>query len=255
MQTTIIKVDGAIPAEFKTLGFHYGKDTNHAYFEGKPFTVKELSSLAAVHEAFARDNQQVYFKTKPIRGSDGKTFQLIDSTYQGFAKDSKYGYYFSLTDIGKVYCHPASFAKIDRNYAKDVFAVYYEAVKLKGSDPKTFQILNNDYAKDKNAVYCQHLKLPGADPATFKILHGNENLTVDFYYTADKTSVFWQNEKVNEADPVTFVLLSRGYGVDRKQVYYKTGIVKEADAKTFKVDANGFGSDGKSEFYEGEKVN
>ncbi|GHM99359.1 hypothetical protein WSM22_08490 [Cytophagales bacterium WSM2-2] len=254
-QITIKTMSEAKSSEFKAVGYLYGKDNQRGFFEGEPIHVNDLTTLTGVGNDFAKDDQRVYFKGKIISGSDGKTFQFLDSTREKFAKDSKYCYCFSREEVVKIYCHPSTFVKIDNNYNKDHFAVYYDAVRLDGANPKTFKVINHSYAKDDKSVYCQFLKINGADAVSFIVLPGNENLNGDFYYTADKNSVFWQSEKVNGADPKTFVILERGYGVDKDHAYYQTSVVVGANPKTFKSTGGASATDGVNEFYEGKKTN
>lgn len=254
-QITIKTINEAKSSEFKAIGFLYGKDSQHGFFKGEPFLVNDLQTLIGLGRDFARDDQRVYFKGKMISGSNGKTFQFLDSAKETFAKDSKYCYCFSHAEVVKIFCHSATFVKIDNNYSKDAFAVYYYAVRLEGANPKTFEVLNHTYAKDEKSVFCQHLKIAGADPGTFAILPGNENLNQDYYYSADKNYVFWQDEKVKGADPKTFVVLERGYGIDKDHAYYQTSIVGGANPKTFKSTGGASATDGVNEFYEGKKTN
>lgn len=56
----IEEMKNAIPASFKSLNNGYGKDARHAFFCGKSFAVKDVSTLIRLDRNFSKDNVQAY---------------------------------------------------------------------------------------------------------------------------------------------------------------------------------------------------
>ena len=257
---TIMELKMAIPASFSSLKNGYGKDNLHAYFEGLPFVVKEISTFTSIDNHFAKDDVQAYLNCKPIAGSHGKTFEL---TVDHFAKDTAHIYYYGYTGEGQhniciLPCDRQSFEVLDDRYSKDKTSVFFLGFIIKGADAASFTILESGYSKDKDAVYFESKKMTGTDAATFEVYKENESYGHDIVYAKDKASVFMDDKKLNEADVAVFKVLGENYGSDNKHVFYKTKIVKGATPSSFKVYPHDFGDadseDAVNKFHEGVKV-
>ena len=254
---TVTVVEKALPASFTMIEAGYAKDSLHGFYGGVLFTVKDITTLKGIDSRLAKDDALVYFNCKPVAGSNGKSFEVINNNY---AKDSLHIYYYGEEKWG-VYvlpCNKASFKVLEYPYSKDNTAVFYEHQQVNGADVPTFTVLKHGFSKDKNTVYLQTKKIAGADAASFEVYKENDELNQDFYYTKDKNTVFWRDKKVIEADVASFKVLGNGYGSDGKNVFYKSGIIKNADPKTFKVYPHDFGDadaeDAKSKYHSGKKL-
>lgn len=99
------------------------------------------------YKDFARDNENVYFKSRKIEGSDPDTFEVISTAdRRSYAKDKN-----------NVYI-----------YIKDDWGVY----KIINADPTTFEVLDFPYAKDKNDAYNGTLPLFVDDVSKFEVIEG-----------------------------------------------------------------------------------
>ena len=99
------------------------------------------------YKDFARDNENVYFKSRKIEGSDPDTFEVISTADR-------------------------------RSYAKDKNNVYiyfkndWDVYKIINADPGTFEVLEFPYAKDKNDAYNGTLPLFVDDVSKFEVIEG-----------------------------------------------------------------------------------
>jgi len=256
---TITEVDFAIPASFVTANNGYAKDSKHAYFLGRPFKVKDISSFKTINASFTKDDYQAYLSCTPIAGSDGKTFELLD---EFFAKDTAHIYYCELigTDQQKITvlpCNRSSFTLLGYPYSKDDVVVFYGGKKLTGADAATFKVLGNGYAKDQRAVYFKSKKITGADAGSFELFTGDENLE-EFHFAKDKSAVYIDDKIINGADVSSFKILTLGYGMDNIQVFYKATVVTNAQLSTFKTHQHSYGDedaeDAANKYLKGKKV-
>ncbi|MEO5889323.1 MAG: DKNYY domain-containing protein [Ferruginibacter sp.] len=257
---TITELKNAQPTSFVSLKNGYGKDHSHAWFQGIPFAVKDVSSFVTIDNHFAKDDIQAYLNLKPIAGSKGRTFELID---RNFAKDTAHIYYYGYTGEGQhniciLPCDRQSFEIIDYRYSKDNVNVFFLGFIVKGADAPTFKLLPNDYTKDKNTVYFRERKIEGVDPATFEVYKENDEVGHDVVFARDKSVVFMDDKKVKDAEVATFKVLGENYGSDSKYVFYKTRIVKGANPASFKVYPHDVGNadseDATNKYHEGIKV-
>ena len=256
---TIGEVEGAQPPSFVTAGNGYAKDSEHAYFLGKAFKVKDIVSFKTINSRFTKDNVQAYLSCVPIAGSDGKTFEVLDEFY---AKDTNHVYYCENIStqqqrVSVLPCNRAAFVILAYPYSKDDVTVFFKNKKIIGADAASFQVLGNGYSKDKQAVYFESTKMPAADVASFGLYADNDSRE-EFHYARDKSSVFMDDKKITGADVASFKVLSLGYAVDQHQVYYKTSIVKNADPLSFKTHPHRYddedATDANSIYMEGKKV-
>jgi len=257
---TITELKNANPVSFVSLQNGYGRDNKHAWFDGKTFAVKDVTTLKSIDRNFAKDTMQAYLNCKSIAGSDGNTFQLIDGN---FAKDTNHIYYYTLEgargyNIALLPCDHQTFEVINSYYSKDKTNVFFLGFTIKDADVSTFTILKSGYAKDINGVYFQSNKVNGVHAATFRVFDENDEFNQDVVYAKDNNSVYVDDKKINDADVVTFKLLGANYGSDGQCVFYKTKLVKNAHPPSFKVYPHDMGNadaeDGTIKFHEGIKV-
>ena len=241
-----------------SLGYGYAKDNLHGFFEGKKFKVLNVATLVALSGEFVRDDREAYFQCKRIIGSDGKTFHLIDSTYN-YAKDSKFSYFYQTAthEIKIIPCRTSTFHHLEGSFSTDDLSVFFEYYKLKDADSKTFQIVDEGFSKDEHHVYFKDKLLLGARATAFKIL--KENSSVDSYnthFSTDGELVFWEGSVLSNANASTFLALPKGYGKDGGLVFYQNIVVVGADAKTFNIMEGGLGdaADLKNKFLEGQLI-
>lgn len=104
---------------------------------------KDEFKVLSYHD-FARDKNNLYFKTEKIEGSDPNTFQIInDKGRFRYAKDKN-----------NVYI-----------YSRDGWSIY----KVINADPNSFEVLEFPYSKDKNDAYCGNLPLYVDDVSKFEV--------------------------------------------------------------------------------------
>jgi hypothetical protein len=253
-------VEKALPASFAAIEAGYAKDNMHGFSKGMAFTVKDITTLKGIDRYFAKDDRQVYFNCRPVAGSDGKTFSVININY---AKDTLHIYYYghpgeAEPGIYVLPCNRAGFEILDYPYSKDNVAVFYGNLKINGADAASFTVLQHGFSKDRNAVYFETKKIKGADATSFEVFKENDNFAEDYYYSKDGNCIFWKDKKLSGAAVADFIVLGHGYGRDGKNVFYETGIIKNADVKSFKVYPHDFGNadaeDVNNKYHSGKKA-
>lgn len=251
---SVFVIEGADRNSFLSLGYGYAKDKREGYMKGVAFSVGDVASFTVINYYFTKDDKRAYFNAKPVNGSDGKTFVLLDSSVQGYAKDARYGYFFYTSEVKRIYCDPMTFEKVGDSHARDRYATYYLESKIKGANPTSFEEINSSYSRDDKAVYFEELKIEGVDLATFRVHEGNAKLNQNGYYSIDKSNVFWRERKIAGADVGTFEVLERGeYSKDKNEVYWNGVKIEGADASSFVTRSDSYiGRDKNHEYEEGK---
>lgn len=118
----------------------------------------------------------------------------------------------------------ASFEAVDRTYARDKSAVYYDGRQIPGADPATFELLDR---KDGRTVHVNGNPIAGADPATFRVLAGA--------YAQDAGHVFYFADQIIDADAASFRVLNADFEctADEQRAYYRDTVIANADPGTF----------------------
>ena len=226
---------------------------------------------------FGRDDKNVYFLDKKLKGIDAKTFEEISFS---IVKD-KNGLHILLNsdDFGiktrnlKISgLDLKTFKKLENGYYKDKNNVYYDLdnnlYTIKNADLATFEVLNSPYsssvyfAKDKNNVYYNEKKLDGIVPNDFE--------QIQSYFIKDKNGIYKFEESENEQDlkitPINAKIdfknlkeLDWKYFGDDKNIYYfdedSFKKVDKADINSFeRIDSTDFFKDKNNVYYEGEKI-
>lgn len=130
--TTVLA--GADPSTFQGMGGEHGefaKDAKHVYWQGQVVEGCDAATFQLLPYRFAKDSKRAYFcyqgSIPPLvlPDSDGKTFEVIGPSSQGFG------------------------------YAKDANHVYQGGNIIPGADPATFVVDPRDpeKASDKNQLY------------------------------------------------------------------------------------------------------
>ena len=226
---------------------------------------------------FGRDDKNVYFLDKKLKGIDAKTFEEISFS---IVKD-KNGLHILLNsdDFGiktrnlKISgLDLKTFKKLENGYYKDKNNVYYDLdnnlYTMKNVDLSTFEVLNSPYsssvyfAKDKNNVYYNGKKLDGIVPNDFE--------QIQSYFIKDKNGIYKFEEGENEQDlkitPINAKIdfknlkkLDWKYFGDDKNIYYfdESDFKKldRADINSFeRIEYTGFFKDKNNVYYDGEKI-
>lgn len=256
----IVPLKNALPISFLSLGYGYARDNKTAWYEGSPFEVAELKSMKVIDEHFVIDLKQAYVDRQAVVGSDGPSFELLDTYY---AKDKEHVYYY-LPDADGIYqatnlfCDTKSFKVIDGQYALDKDNVYFRGHKIPGADAASFSVLGNGFAKDNRSAYFETLKVKEADVFTFSVFKENELLNSGPYFAKDKQSVFANQQCFKNVDVFTFNVLNEKYSSDKNGVYYQLKKVKGAIPGSFKVYPHQMGDadaeDNGIKYFEGKKV-
>jgi len=146
---------------------------------------------------FGRDDKNVYFLDKKLKGIDAKTFEEISFS---IVKD-KNGLHILLNS--------------------DDFGIKTRNLKISGLDLKTFKKLENGYYKDKNNVYYDLdnnlYTIKNADLATFEVL--NSPYSSSIYFAKDKNNVYYQNKKINGIVADGFEQIQSNFIKDKNGIY------------------------------------
>ncbi|WP_374141383.1 DKNYY domain-containing protein, partial [Leptotrichia hongkongensis] len=146
---------------------------------------------------FGRDDKNVYFLDKKLKGIDAKTFEEISFS---IVKD-KNGLHILLNS--------------------DDFGIKTRNLKISGLDLKTFKKLENSYYKDKNNVYYDLdnnlYTIKNADLATFEVL--NSPYSSSIYFAKDKNNVYYQNKKINGIVADGFEQIQSNFIKDKNGIY------------------------------------
>ena len=146
---------------------------------------------------FGRDDKNVYFLDKKLKGIDAKTFEEISFS---IVKD-KNGLHILLNS--------------------DDFGIKTRNLKISGLDLKTFKKLENGYYKDKNNVYYDLdnnlYTIKNADLATFEVL--NSPYSSSIYFAKDKNNVYYQNKKINGIVADSFEQIQSNFIKDKNGIY------------------------------------
>ena len=226
---------------------------------------------------FGRDDKNVYFLDKKLKGIDARTFEEISFS---IVKD-KNGLHILLNsdDFGiktrnlKISgLDLKTFKKLENGYYKDKNNVYYDLdnnlYTIKNTDLATFEVLNSPYsssiyfAKDKNNVYYQNKKINGIVADGFEQIQSN--------FIKDKNGIYKfeenENEKSLKITPINAKIdfenlkeLDWKYFGDDKNIYYfdESDFKKldRADINSFeRIEYTGFFKDKNNVYYDGEKV-
>ena len=146
---------------------------------------------------FGRDDKNVYFLDKKLKGIDAKTFEEISFS---IVKD-KNGLHILLNS--------------------DDFGIKTRNLKISGLDLKTFKKLENGYYQDKNNVYYDLdnnlYTIKNADLATFEVL--NSPYSSSIYFAKDKNNVYYQNKKINGIVADGFEQIQSNFIKDKNGIY------------------------------------
>ena len=146
---------------------------------------------------FGKDDKNVYFLDKKLKGIDAKTFEEISFN---IVKD-KNGLHILLNS--------------------DDSGIKTRNLKISGLDLKTFKKLENGYYKDKNNIYYDLdnnlYKIKNADLATFEVL--NSPYSSSIYFAKDKNNVYYQNKKINGIVADGFEQIQSNFIKDKNRLY------------------------------------
>jgi hypothetical protein len=155
------------PAHFELLDGNLSKDSNAVYWSDGGVLSDDPASFAIIsdeeHYLFTKDTGTVHVNGNPIVGADPASFDVLQDAY---ATDDQRVYYFTDPIAG---ADKAWFRVLDGPYAADTTRVYWMGKPIEGADPQTFRVLNADFecsADAKHAFY-RNSVVAGADPATF----------------------------------------------------------------------------------------
>ena len=222
------------------LGTYYGKDDRYGYFEDKPIKGSDGKTFQFYGLDFSRDVRHVYHAGKILTGANPKeNYKIpIDDSFMTIGETNVY-----YQDV-KTGLDPATYVKTGFSYYKDQYNVMYRDYKngkpvfivVKGADPASFIALDEFYKKQKreNPIY------------------GDAN-----YYGKDHHYIYYDGKRIDNSDAATFEFLTRNYARDKNNVYYEGKPIEYADPKTFHcIDDDGHRwMDKKNTFEHGQKVN
>ncbi|BBM44679.1 DKNYY domain-containing protein [Leptotrichia trevisanii] len=226
---------------------------------------------------FGKDDKNVYFLDKKLKGIDAKTFEEISFN---IVKDKNGLHILLNSDDSGIKTRNLkisgldlkTFKKLENGYYKDKNNIYYDLDNnlstIKNADLATFEVLNSPYsssiyfAKDKNNVYYQNKKIDGLVADDFEQIQSN--------FIKDRNGIYKfeedENEKSLKITPINAKIdfenlkeLDWKYFGDDKNIYYfdESDFKKldKADINSFeRIDSTGFFKDKNNVYYEGEKV-
>lgn len=178
----------------------------------------DSASFESIEDWVARDDQHVWFKQRLIKGADPASIEVEDYPLL----HDKHDYYYKGAALGVKDMATFRIEKCndDELWATDSRYIYFDSLRIEGSDPATFEYLEFVEAKDRLHVYYFGHILEEADPATYEVM-GN--------YARDKQHVFYCGHIVEGADPATLVVEQK-FEMDKpdakdKNNYYRNGKV------------------------------
>ena len=226
---------------------------------------------------FGKDDKNVYFLDKKLKGIDAKTFEEISFS---IVKDKNGLHILLNSDDSGIKTRNLkisgldlkTFKKLENGYYKDKNNIYYDLDNnlstIKNADLATFEVLNSPYsssiyfAKDKNNVYYQNKKIDGLVADGFEQIQSN--------FIKDRNGIYKfeedENEKSLKITPINAKIdfknlreLDWKYFGDDKNIYYfdedSFKKVDKADINSFeRIDSTSFFKDKNNVYYEGEKV-
>jgi hypothetical protein len=214
----------------------YQKKQGEWYWKDERMTVAPGASVTPLNSQFAKADNEAFFRSSPISGADGHSFEALNDHY---AKDARRVYYCDDYRDGKEYflikhirivaipgADAASFRMLDDYYARDSARVYFDGVPFAVADVASFEVLSYVHARDHVTGYYVQRPVPGSDGRTF--------VSVDEHYSKDRANVFYsglailnggagemRNVKLPGADAASFASLGGGYGADSRAVYFE----------------------------------
>lgn len=226
---------------------------------------------------FGKDDKNVYFLDKKLKGIDAKTFEEISFS---IVKDKNGLHILLNSDASGIKTRNLkisgldlkTFKKLENGYYKDKNNIYYDLdnnlFTIKNADLATFEVLNSPYsssiyfAKDMNNVYYQNKKIDGLVADGFEQIQSN--------FIKDRNGIYKfeedENEKSLKITPINAKIdfknlreLDWKYFGDDKNIYYfdedSFKKVDKADINSFeRIDSTSFFKDKNNVYYEGEKV-
>ena len=226
---------------------------------------------------FGKDDKNVYFLDKKLKGIDAKTFEEISFN---IVKDKNGLHILLNSDDSGIKTRNLkisgldlkTFKKLENGYYKDKNNIYYNLdnnlYTIKNPDLATFEVLNSPYsssiyfAKDKNNVYYQNKKIDGLVADSFEQIQSN--------FIKDRNGIYKfeedENEKSLKITPINAKIdfknlkeLDWKYFGDDKNIYYfdENDFKKldNADVNSFKrIEYTSFFKDKNNVYYDGEKV-
>jgi hypothetical protein len=253
---------------FQPINENFGKDKNGIFWHGirqkVDYETFEIDSLGV-----AKDKDHVYNLEgnryellENIKGADPKTYQLLDPSIQGYARN----YWF-----------------------KDANAVYYQSKRI-AADPKTFKPINDAIAVDSQFIYAivsergegnkkvevnevirKYEIIPGEihainetyvqignsivsafTKAEFE-LHTFKSITktkeIDYWKIIVNETLFNKGIAYPEIDIATFQELDYDFSKDKNYVYYDCKKIDGAINSSFQILSDGYSKDDKKVYY------
>ena len=190
----------------------YFKDKNNVY-------------IVANERLISTDSINTKLNFYKLIGANPKTFELIDN----FGKDDKNVYFLDKKLKG---IDAKTFEEISFNIVKDKNGLHIllnsddsgiktRNLKISGLDLKTFKKLENGYYKDKNNIYYNLdnnlYTIKNADLATLEVL--NSPYSSSIYFATDKNNVYYQNKKIDGLVADGFEQIQSNFIKDRNGIY------------------------------------
>jgi hypothetical protein len=211
--------------------YHAGRRVEADAATFKPFSEEE----GLGRSDYARDNQKVFVRGKPIPGADPATFHFLGESHRYQADKDRVYHEGKVLDGADV----ATFAMMrtpdnkPTEFYRDRRNVYFigRALPLvKGAEARLVGL--NHVADGQNAVYYNQ-PLAGADVNTLRVHPEDESIAMD------RATVYYEGVPVPRADPATFQPLERSYAKDARRVYFlrrpAPWVIDGADAASFAV--------------------
>lgn len=179
--TKISKV-AANAAKLRVLSDAYVIDDKSVFHEGRALAGVRPKGFRVLNGVFAGTASAIFTEYGNAKVRDPKSFEVLDAGAEdpdegykkSFGRDKHHVYFWNgagsaaHASIVKACKRPASFVRDRFNYSRDDDAIYCEAARITGADPKTWKPINSVYSKDAARVFHLHRTLPGANPKTFK---------------------------------------------------------------------------------------
>lgn len=166
----ITPIEGIDPATFEEINSEYARDANQVYFRTKPIAQADPKTFKHIAGLYYKDKDQVFYVDRPVPGADPQSFRRLKYTY--WTRDDQNVY---VTDNPVNPRDLSTFKQISENWARDSQWFYPQNfgkyLPIENIDPASFEILQGGWAKDCCRVYYLNQVVEGADLATFHTIN------------------------------------------------------------------------------------
>ena len=279
------EVAEADPATWQYLGYGFGKDARHVYFDGYVLEDADPATFVLEHHVegrgWARDAGHVWYREYQSSDySDGESIELVEGGGAFIGIDET----FARVGDRVLRCgrevadaDAATFRALGGGWYADAGSLWFddrrvpvadvESVRIRDGyaiaeldDVSTLRSLGHGYATDARRVLYAGFTLDGPDPRSARSLGGGYLVEADaawFFQLATESRKMPDfvagGGRLDGADPAS-LRRDRGYAIDGAAVYCGVQRIDGADAATFRALDAHHGGDGRAVYFDGRAI-